>query len=89
MSIWDNLKKSEPRDPSKEGSTFIIKFTTESVEVDAGCTLQDALIKNAPLLGYDGNREVTWRDAESTLSGSTVGRAGQTYVAAVSLETKG
>lgn len=89
MSIWDNIKRSNQPEKKSGGDSFTINFSTESVEVPPGMTLRDALLKNAAYLGYDGNRVVTWRSASGVVNETTIGEAGQTYTAAVSLETKG
>jgi len=91
MSIWDNMKRSEPsRSESKRGgSSFTIHFSTESVEVEAGTNLRDALMQHAVSLGYDGSRRVTWRDAKGVVAEGITGSAGAAYTASVALETKG
>jgi hypothetical protein len=90
MSIWDNMKRSEPSKKKKNAQgMFTINFSTESVEIPAGTSLRDALLKNAAYLGYDGSRVVTWRDTRGVVAENTKGEAGQVFTAAVSLETKG
>lgn len=91
MSIWDNMKRSDSSrsENKKAGSSFTIHFSTESVEVEAGTSLRDALMQHAVALGYDGSRRVTWRDSRGVVADSTGGKAGAAYTASVALETKG
>lgn len=90
MSIWDNMSRSEqPSGNQGAGEVFNIQFSTENVQVAAGTSLRDALMMNRQMLGYDGTRTVTWRDGRGVVPESTLGVAGQTYTASVSLETKG
>jgi hypothetical protein len=92
MSIWDNMTRSEqPNDDARSDAEeyFTVNFSTEKVRVPAGTSLRDAIMDNYVALGYDGQRTVTWRDSRGVVPETTPGEAGQTYMASVSLETKG
>jgi len=92
MSVWDTIKVSSQNEtPKSDGEFFTIHYSTEKVKVRCApdMTLQRALTENASRLGYDQSRSVTWRDGEGVVSATMVGQVNRSYVASVSLETKG
>lgn len=92
MGIWDNIKRSEQpaaKSEARRGETFTLHFSTEHVQVPVGTSLRDALMANRVVLGYDGSRNVTWRDEKGVVPDTTLGVAGAAYTASISLETKG
>lgn len=93
MSIWDSIKVSNKASgtPVADGEFFTIHFSVENARIRCApdMTLQRALSENAARLGYDNSRAVTWRDDAGVVPPSTVGKANASYVASVSLETKG
>lgn len=94
MSIWDQIKRGSgggESNPASSGQFFTIQFGTEQVNVslEPGMSLKSAMDRHAQFLGYDGSRAVTWREGNAVVSESTTPRHGATYMASVSLETKG
>lgn len=93
MSVWDSIKANQNNETPKpsDGEYFTIHYSTEKhrVRCAAGMTLQRALLENAVRLGYDQSRAVTWRDGDGVVSASMDGQPNRSYIASVSLETKG
>lgn len=92
-NIWESIKKGTTggTTPNTSGATFKIQFGTESVQVELepGLTLKSAMDKHCQFLGYDGSRALTWREGSSVVSESFSPTPNATYVASVSMETKG
>lgn len=93
MNIWDAIKKggNSGNAATPGGASFQIQFGTENVRVDLepGMTLRAAMDKHAQFLGYDGSRALTWRDGAQVVSETFSPSPNATYVASVSMETKG
>lgn len=91
MSIWDNVRKSQPTDAAVGGGRqFILQYGTEQMNLPCdGRPLSSLMKEHGSFLGYDGGRQVTWRTGDAVVADSTIPEAGRVYMASVSLETKG
>jgi len=67
--------------------TFILQFSTEQVLVliSLGLTLNQAIQRFAPYLGYDGHTPVTWYNQANQIDGDTIGETDVRYTASIPL----
>lgn len=93
MSILDSFETDDMNDDFD--FMFSIQFGTEKAELyfkegdERPKTLDEAIRTYAKNVGYDGGRDVTWRQGGTTLSGNTRPENGGEYIASVQHEQKG
>jgi len=95
-NIFDNMREEDfEADQSSTSSAegyFTVQFGTEStgVEMRSGMTIKDAFMMNADFLGFDPDRQLSYRDNENNLlDGHETPEVGMIYSAAITHDEKG
>ncbi len=98
-SVFDHDDEDDVEDrpvnrgaPQGAADAFTLQFGTETVVLkkQPGMTVREAFVANAAYLGFDFNRELTFRDNRgNVVRGDSEPSAHTVYVASISHEQKG